>query len=166
MTAVQHGGILTMDLGSEIGHCYGVVGDSAPIYGTWLLPNTTLTGARYASLENELIAALDLYRPSLCAVAAPMLRGASQGSRSAEQQLGLYAYAQGACYRARVQIRPVFEGTARKDVLGRGTFPAGAVKDAAIAWCRANGHFVRDSHQADAVVMWHHQCRIEKGAVF
>lgn len=158
---IRTGGVLTLDLGSEVGHCYGHAGDDQPIYGTWLLANSSLPGAKYASFENELIEALDLYQPSLCSVASPMLRGTSQGSRSAEQQLGLYAYAQGACYRARVQIRPVFEGTARKDVLGRGTFPKGVVKPTAIAWCRANGFMVGDDHQADAIILWRHQCGVQ-----
>lgn len=153
--------VLAIDLGKCVGWAFGMPGDPLPLFGTWHLANTTLHGPRFASYENELIAALERFKPTLVVMASPLRRTGMQGQQAARQALGLAAFTESECYRARVQLREAHEGTVRKDVLGRGTFPAGAVKNVAVAWCIANGWPVTDDHQADALILWKHSCGVQ-----
>lgn len=153
--------ILALDLGSWVGWAFGALGDNRPSFGTWHLPETRLRGPRYVAYENELIAALRRFQPTVVVMAAPLNRKAKGGQAAARQQLGLAAYTEGECCRARVQLREVHEATARKDVLGRGRFPVGGAKPAAMAWAAASGFDVSDDHQADTLVLWTHACGVQ-----
>ena len=65
------GGFLCLDLGSSVGWAYQRADDAMPLFGTWHLADTTLHGPRYASYENELIAALERFKPTLVVMEAP-----------------------------------------------------------------------------------------------
>ena len=159
--AVRQHGFLCLDLGSSVGWAYQRADDAMPLFGTWHLADTTLHGPRYASYENELIAALERFKPTIVVMEAPLHRGSHKGNAAARLALGLVAYTEGECFRARVQLREEHSATTRKAVLGRGTFAKGTVKDEAMGWCMANGMRVSDSHQADALVLLRHTCGVQ-----
>lgn len=158
---VRQGGIFALDLSGIVGWAYGHAGQNAsPEFGTWRLPEGPRLGPKYVGYENELIAALEKFKPKLVVMEAP-LPSMRQGSTNvARQQFGLAAYTEGECCRARIQLREQAASTVRKAVMGQGRFPTGTAKEHVIAWCREQGWMVQDDNAADACVLWAYSCKI------
>ena len=81
--------------------------------------------------------------------------------------MGMAAHVESSGYRLSVKVREIPEGTARKQVLGRGNFAerdehrriikgtaSKNAKAAAVRWCETKGWLVRDDNEADAAVIW------------
>jgi Holliday junction resolvasome RuvABC endonuclease subunit len=147
------GGIFALDLSRNCGWAYGRLG-LPPLNGTWVLPFVGGEGARYASFENELAAALEVYQPSHLVVEAPLPLPALNNADVAKQQMGLRAFAYSEAYRASIPVHEVDAYTVRKEVLGTGRFAKGQVKAAVVAWCRRQGFDVPDDNAGDACVLW------------
>lgn len=174
------GGTLALDLGIHAAWAYGHAGD-CPDFGAWELPAkddlrgipldqraSILTGARGAALENELEDLMGLLRPRRMFFAVRF----AANQTSAYLLTGLAVAAEISAYRAGVEtVEKVAEQTARLDVLGRGTFGerdpdnrgriikgtgSKGAKDAAMAWCAAQGWQVPSHDVADALVIWQH----------
>lgn len=143
-------GTLCLDLSLSIGWAFGLHEDDAPRCGVWLLPSSADLGRRYAALGNELADAIALFQPRLVLMEAPLVRQ----DRSARLLLGLAAHVESTCYRWGVECMETHSSTARKAVLGRGTFPTGEAKAAVMAWCRAQGWAFPDDNAADALCLW------------
>jgi Holliday junction resolvasome RuvABC endonuclease subunit len=147
------GGLLALDLSSQVGWAYGRPGQR-PVNGTWVLPWIGGSGAKFASFENELAAAVELYDPAHLVVEAPLPLPAQNNADVAKQQLGLRAFVLAEGYRSSIPVHEVDAYTVRKDILGTGRFAKGTVKREVIAWCRRQGIDVPDDNAADACVLW------------
>ena len=155
------GGIFCLDLSSVCGFAVGHIGDLVPSFGSWHLSESSLLGPKFVSFENELIAALERLRPSICVMEAP-LPAMSQGTTNvARLQFGLAAITEAECWRARVQVRETAASTARKQVIGQGRWAKGTAKDHVLAWCRTQGWNPPDDHAGDALVLWRHTCGVQ-----
>ena len=166
----EPGGILGLDLSSVSGYAYGGIEDAAPLCGTWVLPETPpgVFGPRYAAFENELIDALNRWRPALVMVEAPMRLYAQTKKRGTEaaarQQYGLHAYAEGECARAKVRIGEVDVTEARDRTIGRRRWQVAGTdtKQNVVSWCFARGWAPADHNAADACVIWQYACDRER----
>ena len=156
------GGLLCFDLSGTVGFAYGHVGDLMPTFGSWHLSDSSLLGARYTSFENELIAAIERFRPRVIIMEAPLPSSAQGTTNVARQQFGLAAYVEGEAFRARIQVREVPASTVRKEVLGKGRFASGTAKAAVMAFCKGKGWNVSDDHQADALILWLYSCDVQR----
>jgi Holliday junction resolvasome RuvABC endonuclease subunit len=150
---VIQGGVLTLDLASIVGWAYGHKGER-PSSGTWILRGHQL-GPRFVGFENELIRAIETYRPRLIVMEAPLPPTRQASTFVARQQFGLAAYVEGEGCRAGIDVREMPFDTVRKAVLGRGRFGGtDQAKAAVLAWCRAQGWNPSDHNAADAIVLW------------
>jgi Holliday junction resolvasome RuvABC endonuclease subunit len=147
------GGIFALDLSSQVGWAYGRPGQR-PVNGTWVLPHIGGSGARFASFENELAAAVELYDPAHLVVEAPLPLPAQNNADVAKQQLGLRAFVLAEGYRASIPVHEVDAYTVRKDLFGTGRFPKGRVKEVVFKWARGQGFDVPDHNAADACVLF------------
>jgi Holliday junction resolvasome RuvABC endonuclease subunit len=149
--------VLSLDLATVVGWCYGHLQSRSPAFGTWRLPHVGGEGAKYAAFENELVAAMDRWKPSKLLVEATLpLMALAHGSthRVAAQQFTLRGFVYTEGYRASI---PVFEKDARsvrQDILGQGQFPKDQVKREVFKWCRNHGWRVPDHNAADAALLW------------
>lgn len=156
------GGILALDLSGTVGWAAGHPGQT-PACGTWRLSTSPRLGPRFVGYENELIDALERWKPRLVVMEAP-LPAMRQGSTDvARQQFGLAAYTEGECERARVQLREQPAHMVRKAVLGYA--PTGGtekIKAEIVAWCHAQGWSPPDHNAGDALVLWAYSCLMER----
>jgi hypothetical protein len=150
------GGVLALDLASTVGWAYGVIDAPAPLFGCWKL--AWGEGARYASFENELAAALEEHRPGEIVLEAPMRLAALCGVstlRVVAQQLTLRGIAFAEAWRA--SLPPPEEISAedvRRAMLGQSRFAKDTVKREVVAYCYARGWRVPDHNAGDACLLW------------
>lgn len=163
------GGILAVDLSTLTGWCYGSASGNAPEWGVWRLPGMKNLGRCWVELQNKLEDFMSVTRPALLVFATPL----AANQTTARLLLGLAAHAESSAYRLKVQTAEVTESTARKEVLGRGSF---TVRDAdgvpirgegskvakamALDWCQRQGWDVADHNAADACVVWEYARRV------
>jgi Holliday junction resolvasome RuvABC endonuclease subunit len=153
-TVIQ-GGILCLDLSSTVGAAYGHKGDARPWSTSWRLAKGSQLGPRFVGFENELIRALDDFRPRRVVMEAPLPAAQQASTFVARQQFGLAAYCEGVCCRADVDCREMPANVVRKAVLGRvPTGGADRIKAEIMAWCRAQGWNPCDHNCGDALVLW------------
>lgn len=139
------------------------VRSNKPDYGLWLLPGMASLGRLYGTFRNGLEAAFDEYKPARL-VFAPALY--SEAQTAARALGGMMAIAELAAHDMGVHAYEIPETTARKHVLGRGSFVvrddkgrtlkgAGTklVKAMAMDWCRNHGWKPQSDDVADALVL-------------
>lgn len=86
-----------------------------------------------------------------------MVSGDFSGRDAALLALGFAAHVELWCWDNGVrQIPSVPVGTARKAVLGRGSFAKGTAKGVVLDWARREGFEPGDDNAADALLLWHH----------
>lgn len=108
-----------------------------------------------AAFENALIDMLEDEKPDRVVTAASLPPTAQTHAMTMECQVGLLMLTRTACYRHRVQHVIRAETTARKHVLGRGTFRSSEeAKAAVMAWAVGRGWSPSSHDAADALVMW------------
>jgi hypothetical protein len=147
--------ILTLDLATTTGWCIGVLG-SPPVYGSVLLIGAS-RAARYAALLDWLDAAAAVHGvPSDIIVEAAVIHGAGQDR--ARLALGLLAHIELWGWDQGCRVLDEMPATTRKEMLGRGSFPAGTAKSHVMAWCREHGYRPGDDNAADALLLW---CRVQ-----
>lgn len=87
----------------------------------------------------------------------------SMSSQAAEAlTLGLHTTVAVWCKDVSIPLLSVASSTARKNILGRGTFPKGEAKPAVGAWCRAQGYNPRGDDAADAILLF---CAVQRATL-
>jgi Holliday junction resolvasome RuvABC endonuclease subunit len=151
---VRTGGVLSLDLSRNCGWVYGTTDLKLPSHwGCWLLPQLTL-GERLNAFRSVLVAALDDFAPSLVFMEAPLAHFTTDPLHVVRQQYGLAAYVEGECCDRGIRCAEQEHGTIRLEVLGRGQFPKGTVKDVVIRWAKQRGIETDNDNIADACVGW------------
>jgi Holliday junction resolvasome RuvABC endonuclease subunit len=149
------GGILALDLASRTGWAYGPATARLrrpEAFGYWQLGSASVHLARpWADLGDMLAPALDLYKPSLVVMEAPLPPSAHKHTRTARLLLGYCTVAELVCYRRKIQCKEQDASTVRKRLIGKGR-PS---KEEIVDWCRARGLEIHDHNAADAVVLWY-----------
>lgn len=149
------GVVLALDLASCTGWCVGAP-DSPPRYGSVRLEGRERP-ARYAALLEWLDDAHQVHGFDRLVCEAPMVSGDFSGRDAALLALGFAAHVELWCWDNTVrQLPSVVVGTARKSVLGRGSFGKGLAKGVVMDWCRRQGFAPGDDNAGDAIVLWHH----------
>jgi Holliday junction resolvasome RuvABC endonuclease subunit len=152
------GGVLTLDLAGIVGWAYGHTHQRCPIFGRWPLPKFGGEGGRYATLENELAAAMERYHPSAMVIEAPLTFQALLGHSDAatvQQQYTLRGIAYMLGYRYSCPVSEVSADLVRYEILGQSRFPKkGQIKIEVVRWCHRHGMKVPDHNSGDAVLTW------------
>ena len=154
------GGILALDLSSCVGWAYGLTDSRAPRFGCWQLPHIGGEGAKYATFENELAAAIGVLCPGSLVLEASLSLQALAGVSTiavARQQLTLRGVAYSEAYRASIPISEVSSDIVRLAILGTSRFAKNQVKYEVVRYCRAQGWKVPDHNSADACLVWQWQ---------
>jgi Holliday junction resolvasome RuvABC endonuclease subunit len=149
---LDQGSILALDLAGIVGWAFGE--HQPPRFGTWHLPHFGGEGARYASMENELYAAIEVLRPDHLVLEGHIPLAAMNNVAAARQAFGLRAMVRSEAYRASIPVFEVDAQTVRRDVIGQGRFAKDSAKREVVAWCRRQGWKVPDHNAGDACVLW------------
>jgi Holliday junction resolvasome RuvABC endonuclease subunit len=133
-------------------------------FDAWTLPGMADLGRLYAALRNTLADAIEVHRPERLVFAPALFRDAQTAARAL---LGLVAVTELTAFDYSVEALEIAESTARKAILGRGSFGerdargkvikgtgTAATKAAAMAWCEARGWHPPTHDTADAIVLW------------
>ncbi|MEO3475767.1 hypothetical protein AAFN86_28205 [Roseomonas sp. CAU 1739] len=142
--------VLCLDLARKFGWCVGVPG-AHPEYGTVELQGRS-HGVVYADLVRWIHALIRQHHPAEIAIEAPL--GSTQGLSSTRLAYGLAAHLHLLAHQHGIAVREEPVWRTRREVMGRGDFPAGTAKTEAIAWCRAHGFAPSDDNAADAIVLF------------
>jgi hypothetical protein len=154
MPPLVPGGVLTLDLSSWVGFCYGHISDRVPWFGSWKLATVGGEGARYASFENELAATLEACAPCALILEAPLPLPAMNNVAAARQQLSLRACSYVEGYRASVPVSEIDVFTVRAEVLGSSGRGHGKPTREIVTYCHRRGWMVTDHHSGDACLIW------------
>lgn len=157
------GGILSLDLSKHCGWAYGTPACAKPVFGVWHLPADTEAGRRGAAYENELLDAIDLYRPRFVVYEASLPANAQSHANTAELLLGLAMLTDVACYRHEIEARKEYPQTVRSKVMGKGNGRI-TTKDkeggVIVRWLNERGIEVEDHNAADAILQWMYGIRL------
>lgn len=145
--------LLALDLGTRMGWC--VTGpDGLPRHGSVLLEGRERP-ARYAALLDWLDDARGVHGFTELVCEAPLISGDFAGKDAALLALGFAAHVELWCWDNAVRQRQsVVVGTARKAVLGRGSFAKGTAKGVVLDWARREGFEPGDDNAADSLLLW------------
>ena len=151
---MREGVVLTLDMARTCGWCVGAPG-ARPVYGS-----QTLGGVTPFDVFNSLVAFLDdrwtMFGPFRVVAESPLLHTAHRSEDTAKMLYGLWAHLGSWCADEGVKCDFVGYQEPRKNLLGRGNFPAGQAKIAVMTWCEAHGFSPADDNAADALLLWHH----------
>ncbi len=104
------------------------------------------------------------FKPSVIVFEAPAISATSSYVRLA---LYLCGTVELVCYERGIRCREANVGSARKSVLGRGSFTQtkgdNANKAASMAWAKSMGYKASNHNEADALVVWQYYTRIVMG---
>jgi hypothetical protein len=148
------GVVLALDLATVTGWCVGAAA-ARPAHGSVALRGQDRC-ARYAALMDWLWDALALHGFTRVVLEAPMVTGDFRGRDAALLAIGLSEHVAFWCWDRSIRCELVAVGTARKAVLGRGSFAKGTAKGVVLDWCRREGFTPSDDNAADAILLWHH----------
>lgn len=148
----MRGVVLALDLATRAGWACGRQGER-PAYGTILLAGQERP-ARYAALLDWLDDAATIHKPQRIVAEAPMVTGDFRGRDAALLALGFMAHLEMWAWDRSLPLELVAAGTARKAVLGRGTFARGTAKSVVLDWARREGFDPRDDNAADSLLLW------------
>lgn len=163
------GGILALDLSLRTGIAYGCLRDTSPHISLWRINGgIARMGEAWVDMQNRLEDFVAVTRPSMVVYAVPF----AKQQTSARLGLGFSSHVESSCYRLDLPCYEVQEPTARKHILGRGSFTERdanrqiikgsgrkGAKEASMEWCRNKGWEIRDDNEADACVMWEYARR-------
>ena len=147
--------VLALDLATTSGWAVGAAGQ-LPRIGSWRLSDA-IRPARYGALLDSLDDLRQVAGFDAVVCEAPLVSGDFRGADAARLALGLAAHVEFWCWDHGIAWREEHVGTARKAVLGRGTFGKGLAKAAVLDWCRREGLEPRDDNAADAALLWAHE---------
>lgn len=173
------GGILSLDLASKSGWCYGPDGllyspavveptmPNQPVWGVWQLPSPTIAGRQAVAFENELLDAIDQYQPKLVVYEASLPAGAQSHARTAELLIGLGVVTDMACYRHEIDVRKEYPQTVRAKIMGPGNGRITSKQKNEgfiVRWLQARGYQVEDHNAADALLQWLYAAKVRATA--
>ena len=162
-----NGGILSLDLASKTGWCYGSGIGTVPLFGVWQLPAPTIAGRQAVAFENELLDAIDGFQPKLVVYEASLPAGAQSHARTAELLIGLGVVTDMACYRHEIEVRKEYPQTVRAKVMGpgNGRITSKQKNDGLIVrWLQARGYQVEDHNAGDAILQWLYAAQVRAAA--
>ena len=145
---------LALDLATVTGWACGAR-EERPAYGAIRLAGEGRF-PRYAAVLDWLQDAHQVHRFTRIVAEAPMAAGDFRGVDAAVLGIGLAEHVGFWAWDNAVPFATVVVGTARKSVLGRGSFPRGMAKGIVLDWCRGQGFEPADDNAADAIVLWCH----------
>lgn len=151
------GAVLALDMATRLGWACGAP-RARPAYGSVLLSGRERP-ARYAAFLDWLAAAARIHRPARIVAEAPLASGDFAGRDAALLALGFMAHLETWAWDRSLPLELVAAGTARKAVLGRGSFARGTAKVVVTDWARREGFDPKDDNAADALVLWHYAVR-------
>lgn len=145
--------VLALDLASTTGFAFGPFG-GRPRHGA-----ISLVGQAHVQRCAALRQWIEDQEAIGGAFSAVMVEAAIVGGFSSQEAarltIALHSTLELWCFDAGIAFVPVAASTARKAVIGRGSFPKGAAKPAVIQWCREKGYDPRTDDAADALLLWH-----------
>jgi Holliday junction resolvasome RuvABC endonuclease subunit len=144
--------LLTLDLGTTAGWAVGTP-PARPICGAIRLHGQA-RAPRYAALLEWLDDACEVHGVGSVVFEAPLVSGDFKGADAARLALGLAAHLELWAWDRSLPLREVAVGTARKAVLGRGTFAKGTAKGIVMDWAAREGFEPPTNDAADALVLW------------
>lgn len=150
----MRGVVLALDLATRSGWACGAAG-GPPAYGAFVLGGAD-RAARYAALLDWLDDAAKVHAPERIVAEAPMVTGDFRGRDAALLALGFMAHLELWAWDRAMPLQLVHSGTARKGVLGRGSFERGTAKTVVMDWARREGFSPACDNAADALLLWHH----------
>lgn len=162
---IRHsGGILSLDMATATGWCFGL-----PIepweglhFGLWRLPAPTEAGRQFAAFENELLDVIDQFRPGLVVYEASLPpRFTGDAHHVAELLIGLQAMVEVSCYRHEIEARKEYPQTVRAKIMGQGRMTTKEKEGGAV--CRflaTKGIETGDHNVADAILQWMYAARL------
>jgi hypothetical protein len=157
MTNLSPGGLLTLDLSSMVGWCYGPVTEKLPLAcDTWELPKFGGRGAKGMAFQNELVVFLRKVRPKNIVMESALPLPAMNNREAAFQAFGLAYLVYTEAYRESVTVSEIDVWTARREVFGvtlRSMNPK-YLKKEILRLIRGKNIPARDHHQADAAALW------------
>lgn len=146
--------VLALDLGTRVGWAVGLPG-ARPFAGAVDLKGIS-EGQRYAGFLDWLDDAVRVHgKPQRVAYEAVegMRWKSPEAGRALITLRGLLLLWG---FDNVVKVEGVNVSTARKGMIGRGTFRKGEAKDHVAAWCERNGITNDDPNARDALLLWHH----------
>lgn len=149
--------LLTLDLSSMVGWCYGPVANKSPqAWGTWELPHFGGRGAKGMAFQNELVMFLRKMRPSHILLESALPLPAMNHREAAFQAFGMAYLVYAEAYRESITVSEIDCWTARREVFGvalRSMNPK-YLKKEILRLVRGKGIEVKDHHAADAAALW------------
>jgi Holliday junction resolvasome RuvABC endonuclease subunit len=139
--------ILATDLSTRVGWAVGRDFEP-PRHGVWMLRGPGL-GSRCSSLAACLEDAIEVFRPHVVIMEAPLPPQAQTAAVTARLQFGLAAVCEMICHECEVRCEEAAAYEVRRLILGR----ARAEKAAVVAWCREQGLEPADDNAADALCL-------------
>ena len=157
MSKLQPGGLLTLDLSSMVGWCYGPVTNKLPLAtDTWELPRFGGRGAKGCAFQNELVTFLRQTRPAQVVMESALPLPAMNNREAAFQAFGLAYLVYAEAYRESVPVSEIDVWTARREVFGvalRSMNPK-YLKREILKLVRDRNIPAKDHHAADAAALW------------
>jgi hypothetical protein len=154
--SAPQGGTLTLDLARVTGWAYGPLVWGEPLFGDLYMPALGGEGIRYASLENELIHMLDVFKPGQIVMESALPPQAQTNVTSARQAYGMRAIVYCNAYREAVSVSEVSADLVRNELLGFSRAPGrpDAIKTHVVHFCKRRGWHVPSHNAGDACLLW------------
>jgi hypothetical protein len=151
------GGILSLDMAKRTGWCYGAQGMGRPVFHYWRLRDE-VPGQAFASLENEVVACFERYRPRYLVYEASLPASGQKFAKTADFLIGTCAIMDAACYRYDVEPFKEYPQTVRAKVMGCGNGRITSKQKEAgviVEWLKLHyGIDAGDHNTADAILQW------------
>lgn len=151
--------LLALDLSTRTGFCVGRASDT-PKHGVWELGKDGNHGRYFSCLAAQLEAAIQVFKPDLVVMEAPLPHQAEKVQRNhpgtVRVLLGLAAVTEMICHEQAVKCEEADVRDARQMVLGRQPKDG---KIGVMTWCRSMGWNPQDDNAADSLLLWEYrQC--------
>jgi len=138
---------LALDLSTRVGWGFGTQ-STKPVYGTWVLGDGGL-GRRCSCLANEMEGAIQLFKPDLIILEAPLPAQRQASTHVARIQFGLAAVAEMMAHEWNVRCEEERAEKVRAALFGK----ARVEKDKVMSWARSQGWSPPTHDAADALAL-------------
>lgn len=147
------GNVLALDLASTTGWCMGPLG-ARPRHGAISLRGLEHVH-RQAALRDWIEDQEKVAGRFTAIVVEAAIIGAFSSQEAERLTVALHGMVELWAYDAEIPFMAVAASTARKAILGKGSFPKGEVKGEVVRWCRGAGFTPKTDDDADAILLWH-----------
>lgn len=161
--SLEQGGVLFLDISTEIGWAYGTLArvGPGPEWGVWLLPQYADFADKLIGLDNELADAIERFEPAVVGIEAPLPAHQQTNAHTAELLICLAGVAAMCARRWSRQFVRFPVNQLRAQVCGRSHRNEQEidnrihVKDAIVRpWIEGRGWDIGDNNARDAAVGW------------